>query len=84
MIPIEQASALGDKGDIIFADLNEYMVIEKGGLDAQQSIHVRFLYDEMTFKFILRNNGCPTWKTTLTPYKGANALSPFITLADRA
>lgn len=84
MIPIEQASALGDEGDIMFVDLNEYMYIEKGGLDAQQSIHVRFLWDEMTFKFIMRNNGCPLWKSSLTPYKGANALSPFVTLQDRA
>lgn len=83
--PLEQASALGDVGDVIFADLNEYLVIDKGVLDAQASIHVRFIYDEMTYKFTLRNNGQPIWKSALTPYKGtASTKSPFITLAARA
>ena len=84
VIPIEQASALGDVGDIILANMGEYILIDKGGLDAQQSIHVRFLYDEMAFRFIMRINGQPKWKTTLTPYKGSNTLSPFVTLAARA
>jgi len=83
MIPIEQASALGDVGDIIFADLNDYMIIEKGGLEAEQSIHVKFIYDEMTFRFILRNNGLPLWKAPLTQYKGSKSLSPFICLGAR-
>jgi HK97 family phage major capsid protein len=84
MIPIEQASALGALGDLMLVDFNEYMIIEKGGLDAQSSIHVRFIYDEMTFKFIVRNNGMPLWKKPLTPYKGSNSLSPFVALAERA
>ena len=83
MIPIEQASALGDVGDIIFADLNDYMIIEKGGLEATSSMHVLFIYDEMCFKFILRNNGGPIWKSALTPYKGTGTLSPFVTLGAR-
>jgi HK97 family phage major capsid protein len=86
MIPIEQASALGDVGDIIFADLNEYLIVEKGGMESEQSIHVRFIYDEMAFRFIMRNNGQPLWKTPLTPFKAAAGatLSPFVTLAQRA
>jgi len=83
LIPIEQASALGDKGDINFFCLNEYCLIEKGGLESTSSIHVKFLYDEMCFKFILRNNGAPTWKTPLVQFKGALPLSPFVTLEAR-
>jgi HK97 family phage major capsid protein/ATP-dependent Clp endopeptidase proteolytic subunit ClpP len=83
LIPIEQASALGDLGDIIFADLSEYLLIEKDGLESEQSIHVRFLYDESVFRFIIRNNGMPLWKSPLTPYKGAKTLSPFVTLEAR-
>jgi len=83
LIPIEQASALGDKGDINFFCLNEYCLIEKGGLEATSSIHVKFIYDEMCFKFILRNNGAPTWKTPLVQFKGALPLSPFVTLEAR-
>lgn len=84
IVPIEHAAALGDVGDINFCNLMQYALIEKGGLDAQSSIHVRFLYDESVFKFVMRNNGEPMWKSALTPYKGAATQSPFINLAARA
>lgn len=83
VIPIEQASAIGDVGDINFVNLNEYMVITKGGIEAAESMHVRFLYNEMAFRWVYRINGQPLWKSALTPYKGANSLSPFVTLAAR-
>jgi len=83
IIPIEQASALGDRGDIMFLNLDQYCIIEKDGLEATQSIHVRFVYDESCFKFIVRNNGAPLWKSTLTPFKGAQNLSPFVVLEAR-
>lgn len=84
ILPIEQAAGLGDLGDIVFADLNEYLIIDKGSMEAQSSIHVRFIYDEMTYKFTLRVNGQPIWKSALTPYKGtASTKSPFVALAAR-
>ena len=83
VIPIEQASAIGDVGDIILADMNEYLLIEKGGIEGAASIHVRFLYDESVFRFILRIDGQPKRKLPLTPYKGGNTLSPFIVLEAR-
>jgi HK97 family phage major capsid protein len=84
IIPIEQAAALGDKGDIMLFDLSEYLLIDKGGINAASSIHVRFLYDESVFRFIYRVDGQPKRKKPLTPYKGANTLSPFVVLAERA
>lgn len=83
VVPIEQASALGDLGDIMLANFSQYIIIEKGGVDAQQSIHVRFVYDEMCFRFMWRMNGQPKDKSALTPYKGSNTLSPFVALAAR-
>jgi HK97 family phage major capsid protein len=79
----EQMSAIGDVGDIAFCDFGEYVLIDKGGMQAAQSIHVNFTTDEMAFRFVTRNNGAPSWATSLTPYKGAQATSPFITLAAR-
>jgi HK97 family phage major capsid protein len=84
VIEIEQANTLGTVGDINFVDLSQYMLIDKGGINAATSIHVRFLYDESVFRFIYRVDGQPIWKTSLQPYKGSNALSPFITLATRS
>jgi len=84
IVPIEQCETLGTVGDIIFADFSQYKMIEKGGLEAASSIHVLFLTDETTFRFILRADGQPKRNAPLTPYKGTATQSPFLTLATRA
>ena len=84
VVPIEQCATVGTVGDIILADMSQYLVIEKGGVQADNSIHVRFLYDENTFRFMMRVNGQPMWNAALTPFKGTNTQSPFITLATRS
>lgn len=83
IIPIEQCQAPGTAGDIILADLNEYLLLTKGGVEAAASIHVRFLYDEMTLRWVYRFDGAPLRNKTLTPFKGGATAtqSPFITLA---
>lgn len=86
VVPIEQASALGDLGDIILADLNGYILAQKGGIQSDVSIHVRFIYDESVFRFVLRVDGQPERATPLTPYKGGATAtqSHFVALAERA
>jgi HK97 family phage major capsid protein len=83
VIPIEYASALGNVGDIMLFDLSAYITITKEGLRSDQSMHVRFLNDEMTYRWVYRLDGAPSWKSALTPYKGSATLSPFVTLAAR-
>lgn len=83
VVPIEQCSAAGEVGDIILADIGQYLLIDKGGVKAASSIHVRFLYDENVFRFIYRVDGKPIWTKPLTPYKGSATVSPFVTLAKR-
>lgn len=84
IIVIEQCSALGDVGDIIFADFGQYLMIRKGGIQTATSIHVRFVNDETAFRFTMRLNGQPKARATTTPARGANKTSPFVTLANRA
>jgi len=84
VVPIEQCPALGDLGDILFMNLKEYLVIDKGGMSSDTSIHVRFLYDEQTFKFTYRVDGQPLWSSALTAAKGGTTRSPFVALAARA
>jgi HK97 family phage major capsid protein len=84
LIPVEQCETLGTVGDIMLADMAEYAIVRKGGLRSLSSIHVKFIYDEMTFKFNMRVNGKPKWKSALIPAKGAaNTLSPWVTLNTR-
>jgi HK97 family phage major capsid protein len=59
LIPIEQASTLGSVGDILLCDFSEYLLIEKGGIDFQGSIHVRFEYGEQVFRTVYRVDGMP-------------------------
>jgi HK97 family phage major capsid protein len=83
VIPIEYASTLGTPGDIILADLSQYVLADKRGMQAATSMHVRFLTDEMTFRFTYRVDGEPLWNVPLTPFKGSNTKSPFIVLGQR-
>lgn len=84
VIPIEQAAAIGDAGDIILADFSQYLLADKGGVQAASSMHVNFATDEMVYRFIYRVDGQPTWNAALTPFKGTSStLSPFVTLGAR-
>jgi HK97 family phage major capsid protein len=83
VIPVEYASTIGTPGDITLADFSQYVLADKRGVNAATSMHVRFLTDEMTFRFTYRVDGEPLWHTPLTPFKGSNTKSPFIVLAQR-
>jgi HK97 family phage major capsid protein len=85
VIAIEQAASVGTEGDVIFADLGQYIVGDKGGLNSATSIHVAFTTDQTAFRFIYRVNGEPVWHQPLTPYKGtSDTLSPYVTLQTRS
>lgn len=85
VIPIEHAATIGTVGDIMLADLSQYVMIDKGGMQAATSIHVKFVYDETAFRFVYRVDGQPLWNAALTPYKGGagKTLSPFVVLETR-
>ncbi len=83
VVPIEQASTLGTVGDITLADLSQYLMIDKGGIQTASSIHVQFLTDQSVFRFVYRCDGMPMWNLPLTPANGTNTLSPFVQLATR-
>lgn len=84
VVPVEYCATLGTVGDIILADLSQIVGIDKDQMAADSSIHVRFLTNETTFRFIYRFNSQPIWNSAITPYKGSNTLSPFVALATRS
>jgi HK97 family phage major capsid protein len=83
VVPVEYCESLGTEGDLVLADFGQYVLADKGGVQAASSMHVAFLTDEMTFRITYRVDGEPIWNAPLTPYKGANTLSPFVTLQSR-
>jgi HK97 family phage major capsid protein len=81
IVPTEYNSTLGTLGDVILADLTQYVIADKGGIQSASSIHVQFLTDQTAFRFVYRVDGQPLWNSVLTPYKGTSTTSPFVTLA---
>ena len=79
----EYSSTLGTVGDIVLADLSQYMLVDKNGVQAATSMHVAFLTDEQVFRITYRVDGKPMWSVPLTPFKGTNTKSPFVALASR-
>lgn len=83
IIESDACSALGIVGDINFVDLSQYMLIKKGGVLADTSMHVQFLAAENCFRFIFRANGMPKKNSALTIKNSSNTRSSFVTLATR-
>jgi HK97 family phage major capsid protein len=84
VVPIEACSTLGDKGDIILADLNEYWALTKGtGVQTDVSMHLYFDQGLSAFRFIFRVNGQPAWGAAIQPENGTNTRSCFVTLDER-
>ncbi len=84
VVPIEHCQTLGTKSDILLLDLSQYLMIDKGGMESASSIHVQFLTGQEVFRFRYRADGQPLWNSALTPFKGSNTLSPFISLDTRS
>lgn len=83
VLAIEQAQTLGTQGDIILADMSQWSYIDKGPMQQATSMHVQFITDQMTFRWIYRVDGQPIWHTPLTPFNGTNTQSPYLVLASR-
>jgi HK97 family phage major capsid protein len=73
-------AALGTTGDILLADMSQYLMWEKGDVQAATSIHIAFLTDEQAFRFIYRADGQTAHYSAITPFKGTNTQSPFVGL----
>lgn len=84
VVVIEQCETLGTAGDIILADWSQYVSADQGDINEAMSIHVNFIYDQDTYRFIYYFDGQPRWSSAITPYKGSNTVSPFIVLATRS
>jgi len=84
-IPTEKCQAMGTQGDIALCDFGHgHYVIADREIRISTSRHVPgnygFTTDEAFWKIVLRVDGQPLMNTAITPYRGANTLSPFIVL----
>lgn len=79
----EYLSTVGDLGDFILVNWSQFLEGVYEPIQGAESIHVRFVNHERTFKLWTRNCGAPWWRTYLTPNKGTNYLSPVVLLQAR-
>lgn len=80
----EFCQTVGTVGDLVLGNWSQYLEGTYQPMQSAESMHVRFVNHERTFKFWTRNAGQPWWKAALTPAKSTTTLSPFVTLATRA
>jgi HK97 family phage major capsid protein len=85
VITHQAMETIGDKGDIVFGNWQQYLAVQKaGGVKADVSIHLWFDYDVTAFRFVLRVGGQPWWNAAIDQADGSNTLGAFVTLAERA
>jgi len=82
MVTVEQASPLGTPGDIVLADLTQYLTVS-GAPQYAISADAGFVSDQSVMRFTLRVDGQALWSSPITPYNGTLTRSPFIALAQR-
>lgn len=80
----EYCQTLGDAGDIMLVTWSEYLEGTLNGIRTAESVHVRFLNHERTFKVWVENDAKCWWRSALTPKNSTSTLSPIVELAARA
>lgn len=82
IIPTQVCQTLGDQGDIMLVDFNEYVTISKGP-EYAESMHLFFDYDAGALRLTFRVDGQPWMSTYVSPANGSVTLSPFVQLDAR-
>ncbi len=80
----DNCAGLGDAGDVVLADLQQYMLLKKGRVKQDWSLHVELLTDQNCFRMVLRANGAPKVSSPVKIKNSQKTRSPFVTLAARA
>lgn len=75
VVTTEIARALGDVGDITFADMSQYALLVKNAARIEYSNAPGFGRDVGSWRLILRVSGQPLWNTTITPHGGGSSLT---------
>lgn len=76
--------AVGDLGDIVFADLSYYYMIRKAaGIKSATSIHLHFDKEITSFRFSMRLDGKCPYQSPVTTEFGNYQMSAFVQLEAR-
>lgn len=87
LILTEHCDTVGDLGDILLCDWRQYLIGQKAGasaIAAASSIHLKFDYDEVAYRFVMRYDGQPWESSPFTPKRSTITQGSFVALAARA
>ena len=84
VVPCESCATLGTTGDLILADMSGYYLAQKGTMKKDVSIHIRYIYDESCYRFVLRIDGQPMLGSAITPANSTETISSFVKLDTRS
>lgn len=80
----EYCETLGTAGDLVLVDWSHYLTGTRGGVESAASMHVRFEYAEMAFRFLFEVDGQSWINSPITPFKGSQTQSTIVALATRS
>lgn len=83
IVPCEASPALSAAGDIVLADMAQYIAITKGAVKADQSMHFFFDQNVRAFRFVMRVGGQPWLSAAISRKSGSSTLSHFVALGAR-
>jgi HK97 family phage major capsid protein len=84
LVITDRLQPLGTVGDIVLADLTEYLVGQVGEMRLAVDTSVGFASGEIYYKATMRVDGQPAISSAITPRRGSDSLSPFVKLATRS
>ncbi len=76
----EKTPTLGIQGDVILADWSWYYIGDKQEISVAMSEHVRFLQNQVVYKFVMRLDGQEKLPAPIFLKDAANQVSPFVVL----
>ena len=80
----EHCQALGTAGDLIFFAPQQYLMgMKSTGVRADTSIHLKFDFDQTTFRFVWRVDGRCPWPAPQTPRHSSATRSPLLVVETR-
>jgi hypothetical protein len=75
-VPVQACKTVGDQGDIILVDLNQYWVLTKAaGIRTDTSIHLYFDQASRRSVHLPHQRPAGMWSSAITPQNGSNTLS---------
>jgi HK97 family phage major capsid protein len=82
VVVTEKVPAKGSIGDIMLADMRYYLIGDRQRLTIEESMHVKFKFDEKAWRFVQRVDGQPWLDSAITPRAGGSTISPFVILGN--